>query len=120
MLGSARSLLVLLALVLGFGAVSQWLGARHRAAIGADVARLASAGDLKMLSSDTCTVCAAARQWFQANAVPFEECSIERDAACAAQFDATRSPGTPVILVRGIPQVGFAPERLRAALSQRS
>ena len=87
---------------------------------GDEVARLASAGDLKMLSSTTCTVCAAARRWFEAHAVPVEECFIERDAACAAQFDATRSPGTPVIVVRGVPQVGFDPERLRAALSQGS
>jgi hypothetical protein len=50
------------------------------------------------------------------NRVPFTECSIERDAACAAEFAATASPGTPVMLVRGQPQVGFSAERLLGSL----
>jgi hypothetical protein len=51
--------------------------------------------------------------------VPFSECLIERDAQCQADFDATRAPGTPVILVRGVPQLGFNPERVHAALQPR-
>ncbi|MDP2004981.1 MAG: hypothetical protein Q8K45_04840 [Rubrivivax sp.] len=71
-----------------------------------------------MLSSDSCSICVVARRWFTTHGVAYSECSIERDAACRADFEATRAPGTPVMLVRGVPQVGFSPERLRQALSR--
>jgi glutaredoxin len=69
-----------------------------------------------MISSDTCAYCVQARAWFNAHDVPFSECSIERDAACAARFAALLAPGTPVILVRERPQVGFSPPRVAEAL----
>jgi hypothetical protein len=51
--------------------------------------------------------------------VAYTECSIERDAACKADFEASRSPGTPVLLVRRQVMVGFNPERLLAGLRPR-
>jgi arsenate reductase-like glutaredoxin family protein len=69
-----------------------------------------------MISSYTCVYCAQARAWFAEHSVPFSECSIERDTACAARFAALLSPGTPVLLVRGRPQVGFSPQRVAEAL----
>jgi hypothetical protein len=57
-----------------------------------------------------------ARRWFTTHSVTFSESGIEREAACRADFEARRAPGTPVMLVRGVPQLGFSPERLRAAL----
>ncbi len=116
---SRRSLLALAALVLGITAASTWWAGRHEALIGRHVAALAGPGDIRMLSSDTCGLCVVARNWLQQNAVAFSECSIERDAACRAAFVASRSPGTPVLLVRQQTQVGFNPERLQAALQQR-
>jgi glutaredoxin len=71
-----------------------------------------------MLSSDDCSICVVARRWFNTHGVVFSECSIERDAACRADFEARGAPGTPVLLVRGVPQLGFSPERLRAALER--
>lgn len=113
---SRASLLGLVALVLAVGAASQWWGHRQESSLGRSVAALAQPGDLMMLSSDTCTICVAARRWFDEYAVPYRECSIERDAACRQQFEALRAPGTPVILVRGQPELGFNPVRLRDRL----
>ena len=116
---SRRSLVALAALVLGITAASTWWTGRHEAQVGRQVAALAKPGDIRMLSSDTCGLCVVARNWLQQHAVTFSECSIERDATCRTAFEASRSPGTPVLLVRQQTQVGFNPERLQAALQRR-
>lgn len=113
----ARSLLSLALLVLAALAAQAWWSGHLRASVGAEVAALAKPGDIHMLSSDSCGICDQARHWFVANRVPFTECSIERDSACRAAFDARLAPGTPVLLVRQQVLLGFSPERLRAALS---
>lgn len=110
------SVIVLIVLVLAVSGASEWWRQRHADNFGARVAALAGPGDLRMLSSDSCVICVQARRWFGEHGVRFSECSIERDAACAAEFEALRAPGTPVFLVRGQPQVGFNPQRLLAAL----
>ncbi len=110
-------MLGLLALIVAVGAANQWWFNRKAGEIGAQVAALARPGDIRMLSSETCSVCASARAWFTQNRIAYSECTIERDAACRADFESMRAPGTPVILVRGRPQVGFSPERLRQALA---
>jgi glutaredoxin len=69
-----------------------------------------------MFSSATCGVCVQARLWFTQHGVRFEECLIESDMACRARFEASRSPGTPLIVVRGRPQVGFSAQRVHDAL----
>lgn len=117
MKASSRSMFGLLALIVSVGAANQWW-ANHRAGeIGAQVAALARPGDIRMLSSATCSVCVAARAWFTHNRIAYSECTIESDAACRADFEAMRAAGTPVIVVRGRPQLGFSPERLRQALA---
>lgn len=109
---SRASLAGLVALVLTVSVASQWWGARQQADLGQQVAALARPGDIRMLSSDVCAICITARQWLTQHAVPFQECSIERDAGCAAEFQALRAAGTPVILVRGQAELGFSPQRL--------
>jgi hypothetical protein len=116
---SRRSLFGLAALVLAVTVASQWWTGRHEQRLGEQVAGLAQPGDIRMLSSETCAICTLARGWFTEHRVPFSECLIERDAQCRADFDATSAPGTPVILVRGVPQLGFNPERVRLALQAR-
>jgi glutaredoxin len=115
-LPSRRSLLVLAALVLGASGLSSWWAQRAQASVGEQVAALARPGDIRMLSATTCASCTVARRWFQQHDVPFTECKIDRDAACLAEFQARLAPGTPVIIVRDRPQLGFSPERLLAAL----
>jgi hypothetical protein len=113
----ARSLIGLALLVLAALSAQSWWTGHLRAEVGAEVAALARPGDIHMLSSDSCGICDQARRWFVANHVPFTECSIERDGACRAAFDARLAPGTPVLLVRERVLLGFSPEQLRAALT---
>ena len=104
-------------LVLAALSAQTWWSARYRANVGAEVAALAKAGDIRMLSSDSCGICDQARRWFIAHHVPFTECSIDRDSACRTDFEARLAPGTPVLLVRQRVLLGFSPEQLRAALA---
>lgn len=113
---SRASLFGLVLLVLAISGASQWWGHRQEAQLGVRLARAAGPGDLRMLSSDTCAICVVARQWFTQHGVRFSECSIEREPACRADFERLRAPGTPVILVRGEPELGFNPNRLVARL----
>ncbi len=115
---SARSLLGLLLLVAAVSAASQWWQARGQREIGADIAAIARPGDIRLVSSETCPYCVQARRWLEQHRVPFEECFVERDAACRATYDALLRPGTPVVIVGGRAQLGFDPERVRQSLRQ--
>ena len=115
-LRSALSLAVIAVAV--FGATEAWRAWSGRR-VGEQIVALAAPGDILMIASDTCPFCAKTRAWFGAHGVPFSECSIERDADCAARFRAYMSPGTPLLLVRGQPQVGFDPQRVAKALASR-
>ena len=74
-------------------------------------------GDILMLSSTTCGYCTQAREWMTAQRVPFTECFIEQDPACAATFQRMGGQGTPMVLVRGQVIVGFDRQRVLASLS---
>lgn len=113
---SRRSLTALVILVMGLGAATQWWAGRQEAALGRAMAENARPGDIRMIASDTCVYCAAARRWFQAYSVPYTECSIERDEQCANEYRAAMAPGTPVIVVRGKRVLGFDPRKLAEAL----
>lgn len=80
------------------------------------LARLVRPGDLQMVSSETCVFCTAARQHLTRAGIPFDECFIERDGACMARYQAQGAPGTPLLFVRGRPQLGFSPPAVLAAL----
>jgi glutaredoxin len=107
-----RSLLVMVALVLGISAASTWWSRHREAGVGAELAALARRGDIRMLSSTTCLFCTRARQFMTEHGVAFDECFVERDEACADAYRATAAQGTPTLLVRGQVQLGFAPERV--------
>ena len=115
----ARSIAVLLALVLGAGAATQWWAAGSEQRRGEQLAAVAGPGDIRMLSSETCVYCAAARRWMTEHRVRFDECFIERDAQCKLLYEAAQSRGTPTLLVRGQLQIGFDPARVLAALEAR-
>ena len=111
-----RSLIALALVLIGITQAAPWWAGREERQIAAQVAALAQPGDIRMIASDGCGVCVTARAWFTRHGVAFSECSVERDAACRASLQAHQAPGTPLMLVRGKPQLGFNPERLRAAL----
>lgn len=111
-----RAIALLVVLVLAVGGAMQWWQGRSQERLGAQLAALAQPGDIHMLSSLTCTFCAAARQWLTEHDVGFNECFIERDTQCRTVYDATGARGTPTLLVRGQVQLGFDAERVLAAL----
>jgi glutaredoxin len=118
---SRRATLIGLAVVVTVGTLGMQLAARwsqHR--LGAQVAAAARPGDIQMISSVTCVYCAAARAWFTENRVPFGECLIELDKACADAYRALNAPGTPVMLVRGQRLLGFDAQAIDRALQKPS
>jgi glutaredoxin len=111
-----RSLIGLVVLIGAVALTTQWLGDRAQDRVGEEVADLAQAGDIRMLSSLTCPYCTQARLWFERYGVPFEECFIERDPACESALDALPVRGTPTLIVRGQVQTGFDAQRVLKAL----
>jgi glutaredoxin len=104
------------AVALGMQGFARW--SQHR--LGEQVAATARPGDIRMIGSVTCVYCAAARAWFTENRVPFDECLVERDTACAATYRALNAPGTPVMLVRGQRLIGFDARAIARALGAES
>lgn len=78
--------------------------------------QVARPGDIRMISSLTCIFCTKARQYMTEHRIPFEECLIERDAACLADYKRLGASGTPTLLIRGQRQLGFDPQRITSAL----
>lgn len=115
-LRSGISALLLIA-VIG-GATHLWRD-RLDTRLGAQLLAHAKPGDIEMISSVTCTYCAKARLWLNEHKVPFQECLIEQDAACAAKFEALPYAVTPTFLVRGQIQVGFDAQQVAQALVER-
>jgi glutaredoxin len=118
MVESRRSLLILIGAILLLSAGTQLWDWREQLKLGREMASAAKPGDIMMLASDTCEYCAMARAYMRQHAVPYTECSIERDAQCAARYQGLKSPGTPVMLVRGQAQVGFMPSKVLERLSR--
>jgi hypothetical protein len=113
-----KSLLALGALLFAVSTLQTWWAGRYDDRLGDSVAALAAPGDIRMISSENCAICQLARQWLLEHQVPFNECLIERDTACRADFVATGAPGTPVLQVRGEQMLGFNAEGLRELLER--
>lgn len=106
-----RSLLVVILLA----ALASWAWRGHVERGDAAVLKdLAQAGDIRMISSESCGWCTAARRWMTAEQIPFDECFIEREARCQADYEALGAQGTPTLLVRGQRIIGFD----RAAIAE--
>ena len=102
-----------LLIVVGLTALASWAWRGHVAAQDGDLlAMRAKPGDIRMISSETCPYCLAARRWMTAQRVPFSECFIERDAQCMADYQALGAVGTPTLVVRGQRVIGFDRARL--------
>jgi glutaredoxin len=104
---SRLELLGLFVVLVGISTASSWWVRSQQQEAGEQVAQLAKAGDIQMFSSVTCGICAEARLWFTQNQIAFNECLIEKDAACRSNFERSGAVGTPLIVVRGQPQLGF-------------
>ena len=117
---SRRSLTGLVVLVLVVGGAAEWWR-EHQAQrlgreLGRELAQLARPGDIAMVSSTSCVFCTRANQFMTLQQVPFTECFIETDPACAQRYQALGASGTPTLLVRGQVQLGFSPAFVRDVL----
>jgi glutaredoxin len=111
--GSAVSVVLVGVLAWGVGRVVQTQVRDGQAEALRAVAR---PGDIRMLSSVSCIFCTKARQYLTEHRIPFEECLIEKDTTCLADYKRLGASGTPTLLVRGQRQLGFDPLRVTAAL----
>ncbi|MDZ7858082.1 glutaredoxin family protein [Sphaerotilus sp.] len=106
--------------VLVVGVVAWGLGRVVQTQVQGDQAEalraVARPGDIRMISSVTCIFCTKARQYMTEHRIPFEECLIERDPVCLADYKRLGASGTPTLLVRGQRHLGFDPQRVAAAL----
>lgn len=108
-----------LIVIIVLAATASWAWRSHVAAAdGERLAQRVKPGDIRMISSETCGWCTAARRWMTEQRVPFDECFIERDAQCAADYRALGGMGTPTLLVRGQRVLGFDRQRILALLGE--
>jgi len=102
-----------LLVVIGLTALASWAWRSHVAAQDGELlAARVKPGDIRMISSETCPYCLAARRWMTQQSVPFKECFIERDAQCRADYQALGGIGTPTLVVRGQTVLGFDRARI--------
>ena len=107
----------LLALQESHGLSGEALQAWQSGGQGEAVRAVARPGDIRMLSSLSCVYCTRARAWMTEQRVPFTECFIEQDPACAAEFHAHGGRGTPTMLVHGQAITGFDRQQVLVAMS---
>jgi glutaredoxin len=114
-----RRLLPIVVIAVGiaaaYGAAKAWRKYEHQRGE-QRIAAVARPGDIVMLSSTTCSDCVVARHALEALRVPFDECFIETDAACAERFRALRGIGTPTFVVRGEKVTGYDRRLIAKAL----
>lgn len=102
-----------LIVIVGATALASWAWRGHVASRdGERLAGRVQQGDIRMISSETCGWCTAARRWMVKAGIPFQECLIERDAQCLADYEALGAEGTPTLIVRGQRVVGFDRARI--------
>ena len=66
-------------------------------------------GKVVMYSTDWCSYCNKAREYFRNQKIAFVEYDIEKDPAARRQYDALGAKGVPVILVGDKRMNGFSP-----------
>ena len=70
----------------------------------------AAAGpDVVIYTTDWCPVCRKAKAYFRANAIPFTEYDIEKDARARREYDRRGGDGVPLIVVGDRQRQGFSP-----------
>ena len=102
-----------LLVVVSLTALASWAWRGHVAAEDGELlVQRVKPGDIRMISSETCPYCLAARRWMKQQGIPFKECFIERDAICMGDYQALGAVGTPTLVVRGQRVIGFDRTRL--------
>jgi glutaredoxin len=70
-------------------------------------------------TTSTCPACRAAKNWLQANHVPYTEMNIDNDNAAALEYMKLKVRVVPAIVVDGkAPMAGFSATQVQAALRE--
>jgi glutaredoxin len=76
-------------------------------------------GRITLYTTQTCSYCAAAKRWLATERVPYTECLVDTDAACAERFRRMGEPGVPVVQVDEDQfRLGFDADWLAKALAR--
>ncbi|MGC4060694.1 MAG: glutaredoxin family protein [Aquabacterium sp.] len=110
---SWKSLALVLLVVAGGMQAWGWWQDEHTATL---IKRHARPDSITLYTTETCIYCAKARDWLSAHGVPWRECNIDKDQACARTFNAHGAPGTPLVLANGQWNLGFDQAWLAEAL----
>ncbi|MEY4765269.1 MAG: hypothetical protein RI907_1942 [Pseudomonadota bacterium] len=109
----------LLLLVGAISGGSLWMQASRDRALGESLRQAQPQGRITLYTTLTCVYCTRAKDWLRSQQVPFEECRVDTDAACAATYRKLGEPGTPVVQVDADQfHLGFDPDWLHKALAQ--
>jgi glutaredoxin len=107
--------------VIAVASLASWGWRSHVSAQDArQLAARVQPGDIRMISSQTCGWCTVARRWFKDEGIPFQECFLERDEQCRADYVARGGLGTPTLVVRGQTVVGFDRARMLEILDDKA
>jgi glutaredoxin len=106
---------LVLALLVFWGGSQGWTWWRDTR-LATQLQQLARLGSITLYTSMTCVYCARAHDWLDANKVPWSECPIESDSTCMATYNAQGAPGTPLVRVNKLWQLGFDPSQIAQAL----
>ncbi|MBD9395276.1 glutaredoxin family protein [Acidovorax sp. ACV01] len=85
------------------GIGGSWLnsGASLSAQQVADLAAASQPQDVLFYTADWCPYCRAAKGWMQQYGFKYQECDIDKQAACAQQLKSLGSTGVPYLIVKG-------------------
>lgn len=104
--------LILIVIVGGTQALTWWQSERAAKLIQQHV----KPDSITLYTTSTCPYCVKARDWLSKHGVPWRECNVETDQACAQTFNAHGAPGTPLVLANGHWNLGFDQDWLAQAL----
>ena len=119
---SLRSLGIVLLLVWGGSqTLSSWQDRRF-----AEAVRLGSQQhELVIYSTATCTYCARARAWLNAQGARWRDCDVEHDTVCQQAYQAQGAPGVPLVRVGSAQSgagvlwnLGFSPAWVASAMAK--
>ncbi len=111
--GSWKSLVVILAVVLGGSSLWTWW--QEEGAARTLLAK-ANPSSLTLYTTNDCPYCDKARAWLDGHGITWRECNVDRDAACKRAYEARGAPGVPLVHANEQWHLGFDPVWVSNAL----
>jgi glutaredoxin len=103
---SWKSLVVILAVVLGSSSLWAWWqeeGAARTLLVNSH------RGSLTLYTTSDCPYCAKARAWLDGHGITWRECNVDLNATCKQAYEARGAPGVPLVNANDQWHLGFDP-----------